>query len=636
MHYKEITQYDIEDFERDGFLIIKDKEFVRDYKLYNIQKNHHSNKDYSVAISLDKAFTDLDSLYKSLKNLVSHSKDIQYKSIVFTVDDTTLRQMNNDEISEMLKTLTNYITKQNKVKLISLGVTRNGATDDDVFHSYNEKTKQVMQNIAKLNLSDDVVLLDIDSIRNLLYATDLNQIKKTCLLVENDKIEDVRRKITQIADLIKSKTSSPYEQHLLALHYLAQYKYTLNDKKQPYNASRSLSEIVKNDAKYICCVGYARYYTEIMRALGFDAQSQTVQGHVRAKVLMKEDPKYGLKQGVYVVDPTWLSNIQERKGSSKSFNFNKLANLNLKSIVDEVNLRFECDKQISDAVRKKYNKDKTLYTQFKRNYKKFASMKLKDLSNWALAEYLETGAEFYNKISAYIDELDKHEQQKLVKTSTDILSFIEKIEPKEPTSNIDETFSAFMSLTTSEKQQKMQDFLDSVQDIIERECRVEDFRQINLLLYQEAQAFGIPKTVAGKAFLSNPISVFHLPRFTSEIDYESRVSEATNGSIKNLFEMVSNFAKKSVNFSLNDCEYFDGFRRKTLENLNLSGTLNQNFSSLSDEEFQQIYASTETIDEDTLNKAVGNIMALVKQDDYKLFIQNPHGKGINKDSAKGR
>lgn len=543
-------------------------------------------------------------------------------------------------------------------------------------------------------------------------ATSFENIKKNNLVVEDDKIEIARKKIFEIAELIKSKTDSPYERHLLALHYIQQYIYTL-DEDQPHLASRSLSEIIPNKGKFICCAGYARYYTEVMRAMGFEVRTQTALQHLRAKVFLK-DEKYDI-EGIFAVDPTWIS--RKKDENNPIFRFNKLANMSMKTIKEAY---------AEDIVKGKQN-EIFAFKKLMSDLQKREFISLGDLVSYITGESVEKNLD-YSAIIEHLEEKYKNNKNQvilgndIVKKSLSILQervqLLQEISFIENLNNIKDE---------KRKLHQMEKFLDYIEPIFKK-MEFEDYENMEMFLsqnmmnkriYYGSLLFGkygklrdnlndyenldlLAQKDKQKLFQSFKLIAIQDAIKSDEALFNFSRNEATEKAIKKYIQLKiendelkknfnENFELKKLlkqladqelwkifepGFSLSQLEFRQFLAEKTekygiylndiddfLEFIKsdyeiqlqeeilqtrrgeISGDIYHNgdqedmqamfdnFTSLTNEEYDKVFNRTQEIKDETLMKGVETIKKLVRAEDYKLFEQDLSGKGSHVDAA---
>ncbi len=598
--------------------------------------DYKGENNFSCFIDLKRARENND-WYKYLKRMFYVKNDLQFESIVFSVNPEDLG--NEKTVKLIHEIIDNKIKEHCKnLKLISVGrMGESGVNNhEDMLFYYNDETKKAMKDISILFPDQKIFLLDLQSgsFDDVVQASTIDGIRNSNLMVEDTKIDLARQKIRDIAEMIKSKTTSQYRQHLLTLHYITQYVYTLDDENKSYLSSRSLSEILNTDAEYICCAGFARIYVEIMRELGNEVQIQIADRHLRAKVLIQDD-ECGI-HGVYLVDPTWLS----RKPTDEfpNFRFNKLANMSVKTIYERYSTSRVSDFAGMGALRsyvRQMAEFETLKEDLSNN-----NLNSQDIYAYLIGEYTEKRDDLYYDVAKDLKQYYKeHESIK----DLDLSSYLDKFKPKK----LDEKLIEYLKRPANERKHNMATFLKKVKKEFE-EQPFDDAEEMLEFLREKACENGIIKEIADIAFKETEYLYSYvgtLPNYDYAF-YQKKVKKV-------LFKMISkeaiNIAERGLiiegskitelrNKNSKDIEVLTGrknFDRIPIEDLE---GMKKNFTSLPDKTFNSIFQETTEIDYKKLSSEVENIKKLIKPEDYKLFNQkishNSH-KSQHEDRAMG-
>ncbi len=597
------------------------KMFIKGNSLvYPNELESFEDNNFSFYYDFTKGEKDLEKWFEEFCFKVK--PNIQFDSLVLDVDKKTLE---DPKFINRLYKLTNFLSDHLKnFKLLSICLDE---TDDTVF-AYSDKIKKNMEEISTLYLGKQVRLIDAEYIDDYINAASLEGINSNYLEIEDSKVNFARKRVQEMAELIKSKTDSPYEQHLLALHYISQFVYTLDD-SQPYLSSRSLSEILPNNAKYICCVGYARLYTEVMRELGFDVKTQPAKEHLRAKVLI-QDEKYGIN-GIYAVDPTWLSRVNN--GDSPTFNFNKFANLNFKTLIDSYNPDFS-ELFNSKSILERNAQENEYYLQLKDALSQREFSSYSELLDFLEAEYYETRANIFDDFINLMDEEFIHiankelagKENKSFKGSI-LIPYLEKVKPK----GIDENLATFIKYSPGKRKKIISQFIKQ----IEKEFMPMDFERKSSayrFILRKSVKFGIPSLFA-KAYFS-PLNDYE----SYDENYADPLKEIKEKKVflKELKSISLKKANRGERYNEGDKNQIKTDKIKDIEEIigeHSKSVLSENFTSLDNKQFKKLLNKTKEIPDETLLRGVEAIKKLTRPSDYKLFEQDRTGQGVHTDKS---
>ena len=596
---------------------------------------------YSLCISISE-FAERD-LSNELRRIPVAA---QIKSVVFGLDE---KAINDPDYTELVKQIIDRLGDRGKnLELISVGKTGDTYASDDMIFHYNNNFKQIAESLAASYPATKIALLDLTGNRHQMdYATSMEKIKENHLAIDNNKIEAARKKVGDIAALIKSKTESPYEQHLLALHYIQQYVYNL-DNSQPDVASRSLAEIVANNAQYICCVGYARYYTEVMRSLGFETKTQDARQHLMAKVVLR-DKKYGIN-GVYVVDPTNLG----RKADEPNpvFNNNKYSNMSMKTIQEAYSDDF-CEVAALRNLQAFKALSEELYGRT------FSS--LRELDFFLAAEALEKNVS-YTKAVDYL--LKKHKgslsspihgadiiEDCLSALAKDVASvpfstrlleeprFAQKYCVLHAKKVVRDAKKLFAEKPLSTPVDITDFLLDHIEDKIPEpglgfagtitfyekiiKERKENAGKVNHeKLFEEIEAYIIDRQIGNYLLHPEKASLYAIQHLQPRHKDNGTIKQTTGYAQ----EYISSLSAEEIKYRQE--KLFLPAHHEISGSYDLDASaMFKNFTSLPDEEFDEIFLNTKEIYDSTQQKGMTAIKKLVRPTDYKLFKQNPTGTG---------
>ena len=597
-------------------------------------------------------------------------KLLPVENIVINMSSNTLNLLNSKEYKQnfelFLKTLSEKCPNAKHI-YIAKGIDK--ISSDDIIFFYNA-LKHTATTTLKYFPKQNIQIIDLSNgelYRKGIYDhLDWKSIQKNNLIVTDNDVQLVKKNIEKIANLIKSKTSSPFEQHLLTLHYITQYQYRLEQNFMSPSLSRRLSAIFKSKAKYICCVGYSRLYTAIMRALGISATTARVPGHLRARVYIDDD-KYNI-HGIYTVDPTYLS--QNFTDNNKHFYYNFYTNLSISSIITRNNNFLK-----KSALIEKKLKDLEEYSH---------------VINETINHSFETRKIFFNYLSSLASRYPDNDYLNLI-------SIYFKREVKaQALVHINKEFA-------SQLPDKLDAICleDSVKEIYKKDQQLGEQLIIRINFYMdEIYAKGITKDEV-KLFFENINKIYDLKyhrrknEYQNEIAYYNTTKEKRKRTLqtieteinankihkmtceqanrvlqkamlktKNIPEVVKMKIIKSITmqngFSLSnrklkntakqyifltDSIEYKTFQKIEKENSQLAISNNieemlgknylknkqRNFTHLSDKEYQYLEQNTKDIPTKVMEAGMQRIKSLIKETDYNLFEQAPE---INKQKEK--
>lgn len=582
-------------------------------------------------------------------------------NIVLQINADMFDFIKNSHNRLLLNNFLNSLAKRTNATYVYISKCPEEYSSNDISFYYNKLKK--FQNIVNAYFTSSVsYIIDMSNgeYPEILHNDfDFSNILRHNLIVKDKQILMVKKRISKIANLIKSKTDSPYEQHLLALHFISQYVYKLEKNIEKPALSRQLYTIFQSGAKYICCAGYARLYTEIMRKLGIDAQTTRAPNHLLARVYIN-DKKYNIN-GVYAVDPTNLSRTAQE--TNHPFTINHFANLAIstilsdepfkhpKSFLIESELREAKEyqqfmKNIAECKFESRHQFYLLLLSLERKYpinNTFAFMidKLDNIAkkNGIKAVIEKYGEKIYSplsvgtfskdiqKIASYDNTLAQNikKDMKLQRenymaqpiTTEQVLKFCQ---PYAPLSSVEELEQELAYYTTAYNTRKetLQEVCTSILNEMKKSKK-------ETLTYEEG--YRILKNVLKKkdlpSFVKNNIFSFinggilkvHIPLSLSK---NSLLNATKNGFFildnEQYQEVQENLYQNSRSIVSRNSKSFTGF--DYLENPS------RNFTHLPDYQYFKIERNTKDIDFHTMKRAVEACKSLVKEEDYLLFKQD--------------
>lgn len=591
------------------------------------------------------------------------AKKSNVKNIIIEINSAFFEYLNNQKnqnhFSNWLKNMS--LTYRN-VQYIYLAKAKDIISDDDIT-SYYEDLCKIKNTISKQFQNKDTKILDFSNGEYLLDSSkisfDINYIHKYNIIVDGDDANIVKSKIKKIADLIRSKTQSHYEQHLLTLYYLTQFEYRLEKDDMPPSLSRQLATIIKSNAQYICCVGYARLYTEIMKELGIDSQTNIVPGHIRARVYLK-DPKYNIN-GIYLVDPTYL--CRTSGNDKRFFHYNYYSNISIgKMISDKIahssksklieedylsklnqyytivkqtlNHKFENRQDFITylgALRLRYPKNfyiNNLYNIECLNARKYSisytNMELSNLLGFSLnfnsAEYQLDNINKNNKNLAKIliiklnYYINKYTEKKI--TKSDILKFFNRNQFK---TSIDD-FKNEIKFYKSPKEDRMKSLNKLKEEFSEREDKNEN-NEVSQKTFDKVlrKSHSVPKFVKEELKERMKASILKNQKTYKYFQIKDILREAEFCILKPdtyLYKGIKKYEYNSDTNSINS-NIVNELGEKYLK------YHNRNFTRLSDKKYFELEKNTPDISENTMERAINEIKKLVNEQDYDLFKQSP-------------
>ncbi len=617
---------------------------------------YYDNKDSMIVDLTDCKPTSLFLAKKSnVKNIV-----IKINSDFF---EYFSKQKNQEYFSHWLK---NMNISYKDVQYIYLAKTKDIISDDDIT-SYYDDLSRIKNTISKQFQNKNIKILDFSNGEYLLNSSkisfDINNIHKYNIIVDGDDANIVKSKIKQIADLIRSKTQSPFEQHLLTLHYLTQYKYRLENNNMPLSLSRQLATIIKSNAQYICCVGYARLYTEIMRELGIDAQTNNVPEHLRARVYLK-DPKYNIN-GIYLVDPTFL--CKTSNNNNHFFYYNYYSNVSIGKMIADKIAHSSKSKLIEENYLSKLNQyytvvNEALNHKFKNRQDFLTYLEslrirypknfyIKDLYNIECLNARKYAISYVNMevsnllgfnldcniIDYQLDDINKKDKNLANVLVIKLNYFLNKYTTKKITKNDLLKFFNRNQFKTSANDLKNEiEFYKSP-----KEDRLKSLSNLKKE-FSEREDNNANNEVSQKTFDKVLRKSRSVPKFVKE-ELKERINQRMKDSILKNQKTYKYFQIKDI---LKEAEFcilkpdtylYKGFKKyednseTNSINSNIDNELgekyltyhNRNFTNLSDKEYFEIEKNTPDIDENTMAKAIDTIKKLVDEKDYDLFKQAP-------------
>lgn len=230
------------------------------------------------------------------------------------IDDKIKRKLSDFVISYRLENETRYNDEtKEKIKedigILEIEKVENINDVINVVNSFKDRGYQI--NSVKINLDnknyENIHLLKkLENEYNLMIKYDGSYDEISL----NDFVA-MRETLNYYKELIEEENLSNFEKILYAYDIIKSFEYQEVEENENKNDSRNIHSIIRNGK--IVCVGYASFYSQLLKELGIESYSISTNvprngkifGHQR-NIVNVVDNKYGI-DGYYAFDPTWDS-----------------------------------------------------------------------------------------------------------------------------------------------------------------------------------------------------------------------------------------------------------------------------------------------------------------------------------------
>ena len=329
-----LKRSNIEEFNTDGKFdddILKDGIFMDvegdKYGVYKDKKISSGNFFYKEFIDRYNIYS--QNPYENIDTIIKVIEDGKNKfEIDENIDIMVYDKIEDIEKKETSSSIIKYNISNKMIKLKNINKVEDAQRVIDSFVNSNYDISEVILELENKTYSDMIKLKHLEKEYNL--KIEYNNSLET---ITADEFITMRATLDYYKSLIEDKNLSPLEKATFGYDIIKSFVYNEVKEDENKSISRNIHSIIESGN--IVCVGYARFYAELMKEIGINGYAFGTAvpidgenfGH--ARVLLKiDDPKYGI-DGTYAFDPTWDSarnfvKVIDKDGNEKIRNMNNL------------------------------------------------------------------------------------------------------------------------------------------------------------------------------------------------------------------------------------------------------------------------------------------------------------------------